>query len=249
MSLARKLRRQQPKAHTVQIDVDDGRPVSEEEREFARLVVQWRDHDDELVDRAARALRAALARGSEPETAVLVAHVATCNSGGRDGLCTHSEAQIAAILPANEDALGWVRWLKHAVLALATLLALFWPGAATAHENRVKAGPETRIRYRRGNRQKLARFRRKAYHFRSWTRRKRSFGTSRQRSSCRWGFGTGCGHGHEKNDSRGLTSRSSLFGAGGASASATSREMTRISRWNCQTARSNGRPSLRHRAL
>jgi hypothetical protein len=157
----------------------------------------------------------------------------------------HGAGFVARVAAMGRPAATALKALRALLLLV---LLLIWPSAAAA-QNARESGVRNAHKIQRRNRQKFARFLRKAYHFRSWTRLKRSFGPSGRRFSSRLVSGTGCGRGHVRCDSWGLTSRSSWFGAAGASASATSRAMTRISRWNCPTARSSARLSSRHLAL
>ena len=120
---------------------------------------------------------------------------------------------------------------------LLVLLVLVWPALAHA-DLRVAALLSEAHKIQRRN---LAPWRKRAYHFRPWTRRRRSFATSRRRSSCRSGFEIGCERGRGKNDSKGLTSRLSWSGGVDGSASATCPEAIRISRSSWPTARSSSR--------
>jgi len=233
MSLARKLRRREQKQGQAAWDA----PLTDGELDFARRIVAWHHSDnvDELADLAGRTLRACVARGLTPLGAVIAAHVASCNSGGELGCCAHTNAQVAAMVPNSDETRRWVGWLKKSVWLVAVLIAFCWPSSAAA---RARATLREAHKIQRRN---FAPRRKRAYYFRPWTRRKKSFGTSRQRSSCRWGFATGCGRGRGKDDSRGLTSKSSWFGGAAGSASATCRETIRISRSSWQTEPSSNR--------
>lgn len=111
MSALRKLRRRlSVEVMTLSDAIELGaESVTEAEREFSRLVVAWRgdECDLELVDRAARAMRAAVAKGYETLAAVLMSHIATCNSAGREGACWHSDLELDELLP-NDEALAWL---------------------------------------------------------------------------------------------------------------------------------------------
>lgn len=98
MSLARKLkRREQAAAWTA--------PLSEAERALGRVIAHFRSDDDVWAEAAARAFRKAYeevsAAGLQPMTAALVAHTAICESGGALGECTHTNEELAALLPSE----------------------------------------------------------------------------------------------------------------------------------------------------
>jgi hypothetical protein len=83
--------------------------------ELARPVVAWRGNE-ELLDLAARTIESAQRTpGIEPATIALVAHIATCDTGGELGKCTHSQEELLKILPGwgelERDELDRIRYI------------------------------------------------------------------------------------------------------------------------------------------
>jgi hypothetical protein len=99
---ARKLRRQGTgRVLTSSVEPSDA-PTSDA-LELARSVVAWHP-DDAQLELAARTIDGARNQGLAPSVVALLAHVATCDSGGELGRCTHTDDELAEILPTWAEA-------------------------------------------------------------------------------------------------------------------------------------------------
>lgn len=195
-------------------------------------------------------------RGEQPHTetsdALLARTLALCVLSGNpprdlEALQTELEARNGAGFSRRVAAMGtptaslpdaiFAKVRRILAAALVAMLMLLAPSGAKAAERSASEPPVARIRYSRVN---FGRRRRHGYsNPRGWTRSRKNCGISRRPSRSRSSSVIGSAPGRAKNFGAGRNSRSSWFGGGGVSASATCRKTSRSSRSNARTAASS----------